>query len=330
MTLSRRATFGFAAALLPLPVLAGANLIPVTLAISSSSLAYGGLRMAEFAGLFQKNGVQPRIIVSESGNAAITAMLSGSADLSGAGPSEVLAARVRGQQVLLFVNLYHGLAGSLVLSRATTAKLGDAAKGDVEQRVKALNGLTIAEPSATSAYMHPIRGAAEAQHADIHFVYMTQPAMVAALQAGVIDGFVAGAPFSLAPISNGSGVMWINGPKADLPAPLLPSSSACLQTTEAYAKAHPDIVRRLFAVFADLRAFVQDHPADAQAALAKGYPQLDLATIGAVFAAEAPNWTHPVFTVADIRQEIAIQVSSGALHGLEKIDPASLLLQPPV
>jgi len=362
MKLSRRTAFGLAAAMASWPAMAETELVPVTVTVSSNSLAYGGLRMAEQAGLFQKNGLQPRVIVSESGNAAITAMLSGSADLSGAGPSEALAARVRGQHILLFTNLYHGLAGSLVLSKAAAAKLDDAAKGNVEQRVKALDGLracpgisaptslkqhntfsvlsvthrslirqralTIAEPSATSAYMHPIRSAAEAQNAKIHFVYMAQPAMVAALQAGVIDGMVAGAPFSLAPITSGFGVMWIDGPKADLPASLLPTSSACLQTTEAYARAHPDIIKRLSAVFTDLQVLVRDRPADAKAALAKAYGQLDQATIDHVFAAEAPNWAQPVFTVADIRQEIAIQVSSGALRGVEQIDPASVLLLP--
>jgi hypothetical protein len=45
-----------------------------------------------------------------------------------------------------------------------------------------------------------------------------------------------------------------------------------------------------------------------------------------VFAAEGPNWTQPTFTVADIRQEIAIQIASGALQGVEKIDPAAVLL----
>jgi ABC-type nitrate/sulfonate/bicarbonate transport system substrate-binding protein len=326
MMLTRRTTLGLLTCLLPLPAVAESGLVPVTLAVSSSTLAYGGLRIAEQAGLFQKNGLQPKIIVMESGNAAITAVLSGSAEFSGAGPGEVLAARVRGQKMLIVVNCYRGLSGSLVLSKAVAAKLGDAAKGSIEQRVKALDGLTIAEPSATSAYLHPFRSAAESQQATIHFVYMTQPAMVAALQAGVIQGMVAGAPFSQSAIANGSGVLWISGPKAELPASVLPTSSACLQTSEAYAAAHPDTIKRLLAVFADLQALISQHPADAKAALAKGYPQLNSATIDDVFQTEAPNWTRPIMTAADIRQEIAIQKSSGALLGVEKVDPVSVLL----
>lgn len=80
-------------------------------------------------------------------------------------------------------------------------------------------------------------------------------------------------------------------------------------------------------MFIDLQVLVRDHPGDAKAALAKAYSQLDAATIDTVYAAEAPNWIQPTFTVADIRQEIAIQVSSGALHGVEQIDPASVLLR---
>ena len=329
MRVSRRIALGALVGLLPLRRLAAAELIPITLAISSSSLAYGGLRIAERSGLFQKNGLAPKIVVMDSGNAAITAVLAGSAAFSAAGPGEVLAARVHDQKIVILVNLYRGLSGSLVLSKAVAAKLGDAAAGDITARVRALDGLTIAEPSATSAYLHPYRSAAEAQKATIRFVYMTQPAMEAALQTGAIQGMVASAPFSQAAIANGSGQLWISGPRADLPASVLPASSACLQTSEAYAQANPDIIRRLFAVFTDLRTEVAQQPDTARAALARGYPQLDAATIAEVFQAEAGNWTRPVMSVDDMRQEIAIQVSSGALRGVDRIDPASLLLSVP-
>ncbi len=58
---------------------------PLTIAVSSSSLAYGSLKIAQQAGLFQKNGIDPKVIVMESGNAAITAVVAGSAAFSGAG-----------------------------------------------------------------------------------------------------------------------------------------------------------------------------------------------------------------------------------------------------
>ncbi len=331
MMLSRRAALG-ATMLLAMGTArraawADAALVPVTIAVSSTSLAYGGLQIAEKAGLFEKNGIGPKIIVMDSGNAAMTAVLGGSADFSSAGPGEVLAARVRGQKMVIVANVYRGLSGSLVLAKSAADKLGGA-DAAIEQKLKALNGLTIATPSATSAYTHPYKSAAEALRAQPHFVYMAQPAMVTALQAGAIQGLIAGAPFSTAAVASGAGVLWISGPKGELPAADQPASSACLQTSEAYAAKHPDIVAKLQATFASLAGFMRQDPDKAQHFLADAYPQLDAATIKTVFKDDGPNWTRPIMTEDDIRREIAIQASSGSLQGVEAIQPGSILLMP--
>jgi ABC-type nitrate/sulfonate/bicarbonate transport system substrate-binding protein len=299
---------------------------PVTLAISSNTLAYGGLRIAEGAGLFLKNGLAPRIVVMDSGNAAISAVLGRSAEFSASGPGEVLAAKVRGRDLVIILNIYRGLTGSLVLSKASAAKTGVAPDAPIEQRLRQLNGLSIAQPSATSAYLHPYKAASEAVGAKIKFVYMTQPAMVAALQAGAVDGIVAGAPFSLASITNGSGVLWISGPKDELPEPVRPTSSTCLQTTVEYAKSNPGVIAAMRGVAADLAAFIRDKPDEALAILARAFPSLDVPSAKAAFAENARNWSAPKMTPDDIKREIEIQVSSGSLPGVAAIDPASVLL----
>jgi len=298
---------------------------PVTLAISSSTLAYGGLRIAQGAGLFPKNQLEPRIIVMDSGNAAISAVLGRSAEFSASGPGEVLAAKVRGRDLVIVQNIYRGLPGSLVLSKAAVAKAGIAADAPIAQRLRALDKLSIAEPSATSAYLHPYKAASEAVGAKIKFVYMTQPAMVAALQAGAVDGIVAAAPFSLAAVTNGSGVLWISGPKDELPEPVRPTSSACLQTTAEYAKSNPQVIAAMRQVAADLSDLIRDKPDEALAILSKAYPSLDAAAAKAAFAENARNWSAPKTTPEDIKREIEIQVSSGALPGVAAIDPASVL-----
>lgn len=329
MPLRIRAGFLALAALAALSLASGplrAEGVPVTIALSSSTLAYGGLRIAEQAGLFRRHGIDPRIIVMDSGNAAIAAVLSRSAEFSASGPGEVLAARVRGREVVILANIYRGLSGSLVLAKTVAEKLGVAADAPLEQRLRALDGLAIAAPSATSAYLTPIKSVAEAAGAKIKFVYMTQPAMVAALQAGAVQGVIAGAPFSLTPVSNGSGVLWISGPAGELPEAARPASSACLQTSAEYAQSHPDVVRNLQAVFTDLARLITEQPEQARQLLAKAYPQLDPASAAAAFTESAANWSRPVMTEADIEQEIMIQASTGALPGVKAIVPASVLV----
>ncbi len=304
-----------------------AALTPITITASSSSLAYGGMKIALEAGLFQKNGLDPKVIVMESGNAAIAAVVGGSAAFSAAGAGEVLAARVRGQDIVIVNNIYHGLSGSVVLAKSVADKIG-APTAPVEDRLRAMNGLAIAAPSATSAYLTPYKSATTAVGSAPKFLYMTQPAMVAALQVGAIQGMSAGAPFSLTPVMTGAGVLWISGPKGELPPADRLTSSACLQTTRDYAKAHPDVIRAARAVFADVATLIEQKPDDAKAFLAKAYPSLEPKLVDAAFAESAANWSQPVMTVDDIRQEIKVQVGAGALPGVDKLDAAAVLLGP--
>ncbi len=324
----RFALGGIGATLLAPAALAQTPAIPLTIAVSSNSLAYGGLRIAEQADLFAKNGIAAKIVVMDSGNAAMAALVSGSAQFSAAGPGEVLAARVRGQKIIIVANVYRGLSGSVILSKVIASKLGDAVTSSQATKIKALDGLTIAAPSATSAYLTPIKSAADAVGAKVKFVYMAQPAMVAALATGAVQGMIAGAPFSLAPVTAGTGVLWLSGPKGDLPKEVLPASSACYETTEDYAAKNPDHLRRFLQVFQDLAVFLKDQPAQGRQMLAKAFGQLTASDANATYDEEWQNWARPVISVEDVKQEIAIQVSSGNLPGVEKIDPASVLWAP--
>ena len=299
--------------------------VPITIALSSNALPYGGLFIAEKAGLFAKHGLQPKLTVMDSGNAAMTALIAGSAQFSASGPGEVLAARSRGQNVVIVANFYRGLSASVVLAKAVADKLKVNASAPIKDRFRALDGLTIAAPSATSAYLHPIKSGVEAAGAKVKFVYMAQPAMVAALQAGAIQGMIAASPYAAVPVAKGTGVAWISGPKGELPPEVQPSSSACLQTSEQYATANPAIVARMRAVLAELAVYIKNKPDEAKRNLAQAYTQLDAAAIDLAFAQDAGNWTRPDFTEADIQQEIKILESAGLIANVSAIKPGAVL-----
>ncbi|MDQ8728232.1 ABC transporter substrate-binding protein [Bradyrhizobium sp. LHD-71] len=323
--LNRRAALRIAAqgALLAAPftrALAQTGPAEVSISMSSSGLPFGGLRIAEHGGLFAKHGLKPRLIVSESGNAATTALLARSVDFAGSGPSEALTARARGQEIIVVGNLYRGLSGSLVLATAVIKKLGVKPEAPVADRLKALDGLTIATPSATSAYTGPVKNGAAQVGAKPKLVYMAQPAMSAALETGAIHGMIGAAPFSIAPVVKGSGAVWISGPRAQFPAELMPSSSACLQTSEAYAKTNPEVVRKLQALLADLAVFIREKPADAKQALGKAYSTFDAATLDSVFEEDSENWSRPILTEADMEQERKILQETQSVPGLRDID----------
>jgi ABC-type nitrate/sulfonate/bicarbonate transport system substrate-binding protein len=298
---------------------------PITIAVSSNALLYGGLFIAEKAGLFGQQGIMPKIVVMDSGNAAMTALISRSAQFAASGPGEVLTARSRGQKVVILGNFYRGFSASVVLAKATAEKSTVAPGAPVAERLRALNGLIVAAPSATSAYLHPIKLASEETGAKPRFVYMSQPAMVAALQSGAIQAMIGAAPYSSTAIARGLGVEWINGPRGDLPAHVQPRSSGCLQTTEQFATANPTVITRMRAVLTSLGQFLRDKPGEAKRILQQVYPQLTSAALDQAFAQNVGNWTQPALSEADIAQEIRILSASGVVAGVDRIQPAAAL-----
>jgi ABC-type nitrate/sulfonate/bicarbonate transport system substrate-binding protein len=298
----------------------------IVIAASSNSFVLGGLHIAEQAHLFAPHGVVPRIVVMDSGNAAISAVISGSAQFAISGPSEAIAARARKQDMVIAANLYRGLAGSLALAKDVADKSGVATDAPLPARLHALDGLAIAFPSATSALLLPYKAAAEQLGVKIRYVYMAQPAMAAALEAGAIQGYVGSSPFWEAPVVRGKAVLWINGPVGELPQAVLPTSSSCIQMSAEVARTHPEIVKGLRAALADLAVLIRDHPDPAKAYLTKAYPTLDPAVLDLGFSKERANWTQPMFTQADMRREIDLAKASVALPGIDSVTPESLLV----
>ncbi len=224
--------------LLPQPGSA-AELQDVTIPISSTSFATAGVRVAKELGLFEKNGLAARFVVMDSANGATAALISGAAQIVQSGPGELVAARSRLQPVVAGADLYKGLSASLVLSADAVRRSGTDPAATIDQRLKALDGMVIASPSATSSYTVAFRLAAESVGAKIRFTTMAQPAMAAALQAGAIGGMISGAPFWSVPVASGAGVLWISGPRGDLPPQYTPASSVSIQALESTVRSNP-------------------------------------------------------------------------------------------
>ena len=297
----------------------------IRLAVSSTSFVLGGVKIGEQAGLFTRNGLNLHIVVMDSGNAAMAALISGSVPFAVAGPPEALAARARGQDMLIVANLYAGFAGSVVLGTAVAGKLGVAPTASVQDRLRALDGLLLAVPSPTSVLVAPIREGADALGAKVRFTYMAQGTMPAAVEANAVQGMVASFPFAGTPVLRGTGVLWINGPGGELPTDLIPASSSVVLATGAYVKSNPQTVHKLQRTLIDIAAFIETDQAAAKQALAAGYPQLGAQDIDLAFQQQWRNWTKPFLTAADMRQELKLLIASTKAPGLDNLDPASAL-----
>ena len=298
-----------------------------SMSLASTSFATAAPRVAKELGLFEKHGISPRFVVMDSANAATTALISKSVDSALSGPGELVVGHARGQKIVVVANTYAGLSGSLVLAKSAADKLGVSPTAPVAARLKALDGLVIGSPSATGAYTVALKGAAAAAGANVRVTYMAQPAMVAALESGAIQGFIGGAPFWAAPVRKGSGVVWLSGPKGEFPPEFSPIMSSHLQTLRGFAEANPAIVKRVAEVFNDLSKAIDERPLEVKAAVARLYPSLDAKTLDLLFAAESRAWKTRPATARDMAHEIAfVKLSGTPIPQLDSVDPAAMLL----
>ncbi len=300
----------------------------ISFGLASKSVIAASPRIAEELGLFAKYGLQPKISYIDTTSGTATALLSKSVEFSLTGVTEVIAAQARGQQLIIIAHSYNGLPGSLVLSKAAAEKLQLSPNAPIAERLKALDGLSIASTSAISNMTIAYKGAANAAGANPRFSYMTVAAMGAALESGAVQGMITTAPFWTIPVIKGSAVLWISPPKGEMDAQYMPSSGAVVAATREFADANPELVKKVGMVFDDLSKAVAERPAEVKAAIAKLYPELDKPTLDLFFSMESKALQAKPLTSKDMSHDIELMKASGMdVSGIDKVDPAAILFK---
>lgn len=299
----------------------------INIGLSSPSLPAAGARIAKEMGLFEKHGIDAKITPMDNASVATMGLISGSLDFTTTGGTDVVVSQARGQKLVAVNSIYSGFAGVLILSKSAADKLGVSPTASVAQRLKALDGLLIASPSATSTYTFAYKAAAEAAGAKIRFTFMAQPAMVAALETGAVQGIIAGSPIYARPLLGGTGVLWINGPKRELPAQYTPANAVTLNAKREFVEINRDLIQRIRAVFADFTKAVDERPADVKAAISKLFPDIDAKTLDLLYVTESVGFKAKPLTADDMAREIAFVKASGIpLPADATLDPAAMLV----
>ena len=301
----------------------------INIGLASGSLPSAGPRIAQQMGLFSKHGLEAKITVLDDSSVATQALISGSIDFSVTSPSDAIIAQTRGQPVLAVATIYGGFTPALVLSKKAADATGVSPTAPIAERLKALNGLLIASPSAVSTFTLGTKCALEPVGASVRFTYMSQPAMVSAIETGAIQGFLASAPFYGVPIAKGTGVSWVSGPNGEFPAGCSTVYAATLNATRTYAQANPEVIRRVRAVLAELADTIRKHPDDVKAAIGKLFPDINETNLALLFQSQTDTagFTAKPPVADGMAREISfVKLSGVQLPGLDKLDPVSMLV----
>ena len=293
---------------------------------ASKSLVSSAPRIADEMGFYAKHGIKPKFMMIDTGNGATTALISGSIDVAITGSADAIAPHARGQNVVIIADLFRGLTASLVIAKPVADRLGVSPTAPIAERLKALDGLTIATTAPTSPFPIAYGQAAKAVGATIKFTYMALPAMQAAMESGAIQGFTGTAPYWTFSVLRGTGVFWINGPRGELPSQYLPVAAGILSAMRPFCEAHSDIVRGIAAATQDLADAFDTRPNDVKAAIGRVFPEFSSELVDLLFEAEGPAFKTKPLTAADMAREIAfVKLGGTNLPGIDSIKPADLI-----
>jgi ABC-type nitrate/sulfonate/bicarbonate transport system substrate-binding protein len=290
-----------------------ASLTNVTLIIPSLSANQALGFIALKAGIFAKNGLNVKTVNAGTGALAVEALTGGSGQFVVTGSADLFSAAKSGQHLYILAKASSGLSTQVVLTAAGVKATGLTASAPLAQRIKALNGLTIASPSAASSWTAQAAKAAATQGATIKFTYVQENSMAAAMQAGKIDGLVAAPPWSTEALYAKTGTLWLSGPGGTFPGGYAVSSygDPLVATTKAYGDAHPKVAEEFTRSILQAAALLSSQPSKAAGYVKQvAYPSMNQAEFSQVWAATVPLLHTPTLSLASLKATLALDGDS--------------------
>ena len=290
-----------------------ASLTNVTLIIPSLSANQALGFIALKAGIFKQNGLNVKTVNAGTGALAVEALTGGSGQFVVTGSADLFSAAKSGQHLYILAKASSGLSTQIVLTSAGVKQTGLTASAPLAQRIKALNGLTIASPSAASSWTAQAAKAAATQGATIKFTYVQENSMAAAMQAGKIDGLVAAPPWSTEALYAKTGTLWLSGPAGTFPGGYAVSSygDPLVATTKAYGDAHPQVAEDFTKSIVQAAALLKSQPAQAAAYVKQvAYPTMSQAEFQQVWAATKPLLLTPSLSLQSLKSTLALDGDS--------------------
>lgn len=254
----------------------------VTLALPTVSLVFSTAYVAEEKGYWKSLGLQVKV-VTIAGAGATSALLSGSADFSSTGPGPMFRAIARGQKLTALANTSERFLLEIVLRSDVAASLKVSPTASLEERAKALKGLSLGVDSVNGfphGYLRYIAGKhGLSPERDLVVSPVQPPSLLPALQAQRIQGFVFSQPWTAQAIKSAGAVRWISNPAGDMPE-LNPYAYNLFITRGGYCDTASATCEKFVRGLREAQAFILDNPEQAlEIVRRRAAPTLDPALV---------------------------------------------------
>jgi NitT/TauT family transport system substrate-binding protein len=258
------------------PASAQQPLKKIKVTIPVPALTFYPLYVARDRGLFAKQGFDVEIIQTSGDGPDVDALISGSVEFTVSTPNRLFMASEQGKPLLAVANLGNRMAIECWMNKEVATRLGVSVDSPLEQRIKALKGLTVAgtRPGAFT-YLLLIEYAKRfglTPQKDLQIIGIGGPAaMIPAVENNQVALACTGSPAPELAISRGKSVAYTNNINGGDPS-YDNFLFELLYVRPEFAKTDPDIVRRMIRGLVDAIAFIHDgSDADHLAVLKKNF-----------------------------------------------------------
>lgn len=267
------------------------------------------LYIADRAGYFRDEGLDLDSIVVNSGPKVVAA-IQGGAEMGFLGCTEITTAAARGSDLAIVGNGYDAYATSLVLSNAAIAKTGIVRNMSIEDRLKRLKGLRIGITGPGSVTDLMIRSLFLARGMDPDKEVTLQPlgdgaSQYAAMERGMIDGFIFGAPFPQIAVARKIGQIAISPLDENIPE-MKGMLFICFASSKKTIGQKPEMIQSAINALTKAIALVRNDPEKARHILRPQYAEVDQAIYNAAFDTYVKGIPlSPIITPEELKRTMA-------------------------
>jgi ABC-type nitrate/sulfonate/bicarbonate transport system substrate-binding protein len=276
------ATAAFAFTAIPAPAQAQPAPAKVTMTLGSDGYFYLLHYITEGAGFYKAEGLDVEVVRFTSGSKIIASVMGGSADVSMVNIGNTTLAIQKGGDLATLANLYSVMPFGVVLTNDAIKKTGITAAMPLDERIKRLQGLKIADTGPGSGTDQFLRTLFVARNMNPDKEITIQAlgdggTMLAAMEAKAIDGFVLGSPVTNQAQLQGLGRTVISGMSGEVPEFNGLTYLGLIASREAIEKKKPALQAMVRALTRGMK-FVKDNPGETRRIARAHFKDVDEAT----------------------------------------------------
>ncbi len=236
----------------------------VTMPVVGDGLQFFPLYVARAGGFFAKEGLDVQWLTVNGGTRQAAAVMGGSAEMTPLGLMHVIKSQSEGGSLVAFADSFDSYAMSIVVSNEAMQKAGLDPAMPIDEKVKRLSGLHLGISSPGSSTDILVRSLFLARGLDPDKSvelqpFGTGPAMLAAFEKKISDGFVFAAPWPDLVVSKGLGKVVIDPFTNEIPE-LQNVPYTVMVTSRQTWEREPETIKAITRALTATYSFIHEHP----------------------------------------------------------------------